>query len=113
MTSDLRDPLADVQYIARCEERALRDGLAAYNLLNGTYQVMATTGGGGTYTVLPLLGHGDQTEDGFRARFACTCPAGQHMQVRVAVPCKHAACVARRLEREHALKWSPSGWVLA
>lgn len=43
------------------------------------------------------------------ARFQCSCEAGTH-RVWAPIPCKHAALVARRLEREGLLVWDRGLW---
>lgn len=45
-------------------------------------------------------------------RFDCSCPAGEHADGMRPVPCKHAALVARRLERERLARWDGAyGWL--
>jgi len=41
--------------------------------------------------------------------FACTCPSGDY-RAYLPVPCKHAALVGRRLEREGRATWQDGAW---
>lgn len=50
---------------------------------------------------------------GAELRFTCTCPAGRHARHGKAVPCKHAAGVAHRGEREGWATFDGTRWVVA
>jgi hypothetical protein len=96
------DPENQAAYALACEERGLREGHRARVLDDGTILVKASSGEG-SYQV--WVGG---VRDGLLV-LRCSCPSGDY-RTRLAVPCKHAALAARRLEREGLVRWEGGGW---
>ena len=98
------DPENQAAYAIACEARGLREGHRARALDDGSILVKASSGVG-SYRVL-VAG----VRDGLLV-LRCDCPSGGY-RARLAVPCKHAALAARRLEREGLARWDEhlGGW---
>jgi hypothetical protein len=98
------DPENQAAYAIACEARGLREGHRARALGDGSLLVKASSGAG-SYRVR-VAG----VRDGLLV-LRCDCPSGDY-RARLAVPCKHAALAARRLEREGLVRWDEDlgGW---
>lgn len=101
------------------EARAVTEGHhARFDADRGVYLVKSDSGPR-TYEVSVSTIFGATPELAV-IRFSCTCPAGTRGRGDKPVPCKHAALVARRLEREgwatwdgQATPWRPAGALAA
>jgi len=82
------------------EQRAVEEGhLARKSGVNNVFLVKSDTSPS-TYEVSWIvLGYLDNL-----VHFSCTCKSGQNRQ-HLPIPCKHAALVGRRLEREKIARW--------
>ena len=98
------DPENQAAYAIACEARGLREGHRARALGDGSLLVKPSSGDG-SYRVR-VAG----VRDGLLV-LRCTCPSGDY-RARLAVPCKHAALAARRLEREGLARWDDGRWRL-
>ena len=108
--SDTPDYAVDLPYAVRAEVRAVEQGHKSYVGRNGTYRVVSDTRAGVAYTVTPYL----TDEPGAWVFINCTCPASARSTRSRLCPCKHAALVGRRLEREGKVVYDPAldGWVV-
>lgn len=98
----------DLAYAIRAEGRAVEEGHHAISVGGGEYTVKSDTDDDVTYRLRPRL-----VEDGQSMRVRCSCPAGM-ARGALPIPCKHAALLARRLEREGSAVWRDGvGWVVA
>lgn len=91
------------EYALRAEARAVEAGRLARMNDDGSISVKSDSTEGVTYRV--TFEPADLV-----IKFTCTCKAGQHRHE--AVPCKHAAAAARRLEREGLARWVDGYWLL-
>jgi hypothetical protein len=89
-------------YGLAAEMRAVEQGHRARLQADGSILVKSDSQGG-SYRVRV---HG--VEDGVLV-FDCTCPSGDY-RAYLPVPCKHAALVGRRLEREGRATWQNGTW---
>lgn len=88
------------------EVRAVEEGHHA-RLAAGCFAVVSDTRPGVTYA---LRVHGYAGSDGLYV--TCTCPAGRRASTMTRpVPCKHAALVLRRGERERWARFDGTRWV--
>lgn len=92
--------MADLPYAVRAEVRAVEEGHRAFDNGDGTFRVVSDTREGVAYTVRPVLGSTPKA----MCLISCDCPAGRNARNRTC-PCKHAALVGRRLEREGKLRF--------
>jgi hypothetical protein len=98
------DPGNQAAYAIACEARGLREGHRARLLDDGSILVKASSSHG-SYRVRVAGVRGGLVV------LRCDCPSGGY-RARLAVPCKHAALAARRLEREGLTRWDDrlGGW---
>lgn len=95
-------------YAIRAEVRAVEEGHKSWKVAEDTYEVVSDSTPGLRHRVTR-----QGEAPGAWIIMTCTCPAGQHATARREgasrmVPCKHAALVGRRLEREGVAVWNPS-----
>lgn len=100
--------MADLPYATRAEVRGVESERKAWKIDESTYEVLSESRHGVRYRVLR-----SGRQPGAWIILTCSCPAGQHAQARREgaarmVPCKHAALVGRRLEREGQAVWDTS-----
>lgn len=88
-------------YTLRAELRAVEEGHRAWSTGDG-YRVVSHETPDVDYRL-------DATLIGGILRVVCSCPSGVH-RPDLPIPCKHAALVARRLERERAVVWRDGLW---
>jgi hypothetical protein len=104
----MEEMLDDIQrhrlYGLAAEIRAVEEGHNARVLPDGSVLVKAESRPGSYRVVLRGL------TDGV-LRFGCNCRSGEY-RASLAVPCKHAALAARRLEREGLARWEDGSWRL-
>lgn len=94
------------EYTLRAEARAVEEGHRAIALEGDRFRVVSDTYFDVDYTVDP------KAVPGHPLTLRCSCPAGVK-RVGRPVPCKHAALVARRLEREGLVEWRHGLWYVA
>lgn len=106
MEGDTMTAAPDRAYALRAEIRAIEEG----------HKCWADTHGPDTYEVVsheqPDVRYRLRTTHHFPGsviRVSCTCPSGVH-RAEVPIPCKHAALVARRLERAGEAEWRDGWW---
>lgn len=94
-------------YTFRAEIRAIEEGHRAWTTGTGypapTFSVVAHDADGVRYDLTAYV------KPGHVLRVSCTCPSGLH-RAALPIPCKHAALVARRIEREGAAEWRDGLW---
>ena len=86
------------------EQRAVEEGHRAFVQSNGSFRVVSDTKPDTSYNVT----YWGVAHIGL-IHFHCTCPAGVN-RPHIPVPCKHAALVGRRLEREGFARWQGGEW---
>lgn len=94
-------------YTFRAELRAVEEGHHARRLADGRLRVVSHEEPDVAYYLGWTLPRGGVLH------VSCTCPSGEH-RAYLPVPCKHAALVARRLERERdpacPVEWRDGLW---
>ncbi|HKE97441.1 MAG TPA: hypothetical protein VKG45_00710 [Actinomycetes bacterium] len=91
-------------YVLAAETRAVEEGHLARVLADGSVLVKAESRPGSYLVRIRAV-------DAGVVKFSCTCASGWHRRA-LAVPCKHAALVGRRLEREGLARWRAGAWYL-
>ena len=89
------------------EVRSIEEGLRVRMLDDGTFHVRCVSGDheGHTLAVSGFVVH----DEGWLIKVRCDCPSGLSRPSE-AVPCLHAAAVARRLERMGWARWDGGKW---
>jgi hypothetical protein len=98
-TDKALDPRVDA---LSAEVRAVEEGHLARVLGDGSVLVKADSRPGSYRVWIRRVDHG-------LVLLGCTCPSGAY-RTELPVPCKHAALVGRRLEREGLAEWDAGVW---
>lgn len=89
------------------EVRAVEEGLTArYDAKTGTFRVRSSSRPGLRWTVTVGAVHSTK---GWLLKLSCTCESGTARPGDL-VPCLHAACTARSLERRGLARWVGGLW---
>lgn len=93
-----------LEYTLRAEARAVEEGHRAFAIDDGRFRVVSDT-----YADVDYVVELRRFAPGLPVTVLCACPSGLK-RTGLPVPCKHAALVVRRLEREGRAEWHGGTW---